>query len=71
MFKEHPAFFPMPIASTLISTPVVNQHPVATTIVELIEDVDPVAPDVVMDIPLRRLERACRPTISNDYIVYL
>ena len=24
-----------------------------------------------MDIPLRRLERACRPAISNDYIVYL
>ena len=24
-----------------------------------------------MDIPLRRSERACRPIISNDYIVYL
>ena len=24
-----------------------------------------------MDIPLRRSERACRPVILNDYIVYL
>ena len=50
----------------------------ATNDDEPIEDVDPVALDVgivtlnvVMDIPLRRLERACRPVISNDYIVYL
>ena len=24
-----------------------------------------------MNIPLRRLERACRPSILDDYIVYL
>ena len=24
-----------------------------------------------MDIPLRRSERACRPAISDEYIVYL
>ena len=61
----------MPIASTAISCPVVDQHPVATTDDELIEDVDPVALDVATDIPLKRLERACKLTISNDYIVYL
>ena len=61
----------MPIASAPISSLVVDKHPVATTNDELIEDVDPVAPDVVMDIPLRRLERTRRPTISDDYIVYL
>ena len=36
----------MPIASTSISSPVVDQHSVATTEDEPIEDVDPVAPDV-------------------------
>ena len=53
----------MPIAFASISSPVVNQHLVATIKDEPIEDVDPiapdvdlVAPDVVMDIPLRRLE---------------
>ena len=61
----------MPIASTLISNPVVDQHPIATTNNEPIEDVDLVAPDVVMDIPLRRSGRALRPAISDDYIVYL
>ena len=81
MFKEHPFFFffiPMPIASSQISSIVVDQHPVATTDDEPIEDVDPVAPDidivaldVIINIPLRRSERACRPAISNDYIVYL
>ena len=61
----------MPIAFTPISSPVVDQHPVATTNDEPIEDVDPVTPDVIMDIRLRRLERAHRPSISDDYIVFL
>ena len=61
----------MPIAFALISSLVVDQHPVATTDYEPIEDVYPIAPDVVMDIPLRRSERARRPAISDDYIVYL
>ena len=67
----------MPIASALISSPVVGQHPVATIDDEPIEDVDPtasdvdlVALDVVMNIPFRRSKRARRPTISNNYIVY-
>ena len=64
-------FLPMPIASTLISSPIVNYHPVATTDDEPIEDVDPIALDVAMDIPLRRLERARRRAISDDYFVYL
>ena len=51
MFKEHPIFILMPIASAPISSPVVDQHLVATTDDEPIEDIDPVAPDVVMDIP--------------------
>ena len=78
MFKEHPIFIPVPIASSLISRPIVDQHPVATTDDEPTKDVAPVAPnvdivapDVVMDIPLRRLERARMPAISDDYIVYL
>ena len=78
VFKEHPIFIHVPIASTLISSPVIDQHPIATPDNEPIEDVDPVAPnvdlvtlDVVIDIPLRRSERARRPTISYDYIVYL
>ena len=64
--------------SALISSPVVDQHPIATTNDESIEDVDPVAPvidpialDVAMDIPLRRLERAHMPAVLDDYIVYL
>ena len=68
----------MPIAPASISSPVVDQYLIATIDDEPIEDVDPVgldvdlvAPDVVMDISLRRLERARRPTISDDYIVYL
>ena len=71
VFKEHRVFIPMPIASTLISSPVVDQHLIATTEDESIEDVDPVALNVVMDIPLRRSERVCMLAISNDYIVYL
>ena len=78
VFKEHPVFIPLSIASALISSPIVDQYPIAATNDEPIEDVDPVvlyvdleAPDVVMDIPLRRLERARMPTISYDYIIYL
>ena len=78
MFKEHPIFIYIPIVSPQISSPVVDQHPVATTDDEPLEDVDSVALnvdivalDVVMDILLMRSERARRPAISNDYIVYL
>ena len=46
MFKEHPVFILVPIAFTLISSPIVNQHPIATPNNDPIEDVDPVAPDV-------------------------
>ena len=59
MFKEHKFFILVPIDSSLISSPIVDQHPVATTDDEPIEDVNPVARDVnlvsldvVMDIPL-------------------
>ena len=51
VFKEHPIFILMPIASAPISSLVVDQHLVATTDDEPIEDIDLVAPDVVMDIP--------------------
>ena len=71
MFKEHLVFINVPIASTPISSLVVDQHPVAIIDDEPIEDVDPIAPDIIMDIPLRRSERACRHAISDDYIVYL
>ena len=78
VFKEHPIFILMPNASSLISSHVVDQHPIATTDDEKIEDVglvalyvDLIAPDVVIDIPLRRLKRAYRPVILDDYIVYL
>ena len=78
MFKEHPIFIHVPIASTSISSHIVDQHPVATTNDEPIEDVDLVALDidlvsidVIMDIPLRRSEKARRLAISDDYIAYL
>ena len=78
MFKEHPVFISIPIVSSPISSPVVDQHPVATIDDEPIENVDPVALDVdivaldvVMDILLMRSERARKPSISDDYIVYL
>ena len=78
VFKEHLVFIPMPIASAPISSPIVDQHLIATTDDEPIEDVDSVTPnvnlvalDVVMDIPLRRSERARKLAISDDYIVYL
>ena len=68
----------MPIASALISSPVVDQHLVVIIDDEPIKDVDRISPDVdlvasdvVMDIPLRKLERARRSAISDDYIVYL
>ena len=85
VFKEHLVFIPVPIASAPISSLIVDQHLVATTNDEPIEnvdlialyvdlialDVDLVALDVVMNIPLRRSERARRASISDDYIVYL
>ena len=78
VFKEHPVFILMPVASAPISNHVVDQHPIATTDDEPIEDVDPVAPDVdpialnvAMDIPLRRSKRESRPAISDDYTIYL
>ena len=78
MLKEHPVFILVPIAYAPISSSIVDQHLVATTNDEPIEDVDPetpdvdiVAPNVVMNIPLRRSERAHRLAISNDYNVYL
>ena len=71
VFKEHPVFIHVLITFTPISSPVVDQYPVATTDDEPIEDVDPVASYVVMDISLRRSKRAHRPIISYDYIVYL
>ena len=78
VFKEYVVFIHVPIASAPISSPVVDSHLVATTNDEPIEDIDPVsldvdivAPDVVMDIPLRRSEMARRSAISYDYIVYL
>ena len=64
MFKEHQFFIHVLITSAPISSPVVDQHPVATIDNEPIEDVDPIAPDVdlvapyvVMNIHLRRSER--------------
>ena len=68
----------MPIAFAPISSPIVDQHLVATTDDQPIEDIDPIAPDVdlvaldvVLDIPLRRSERARTPIISYYYIIYL
>ena len=76
--KEHLVLIPMLIASALISTPIVDQHPIGNTDDEPIEDVDLialdvdlVALDVAMDIPLRRSERERKPVISDDYTVYL
>ena len=71
LFKEHPVFIPVLMASFPISSFVIDQHVVATIDDESIEEVDPVAPDVAMDIPLRMSERVRRPAISYDYIVYL
>ena len=78
VFKEHLVFIHVHIASASISSHVVDQHPIATTDYEPIEvvdlvasNVDPVVLDATMNIPLRRSERARRPSISNDYIVYL
>ena len=78
MFKEHSVYIHVLISSTPIYSPIVDQHLVASTDDEPIEDVDPIALnvdlvslDVVMDIPLRRLEGALRPVILNNYIIYL
>ena len=71
VFKEHQVFILVPIASALISSHIVDQHLVTSPNNEPIEDVDPialdvdlVAPNVVMNIPLRRSERARRPVIQ-------
>ena len=40
MFKEHPVFIHVPIVFASISSPVVDQHAVAITDDEPIEDVD-------------------------------
>ena len=61
----------MPITSTLITSFILDHHLIATPDNEPIEEVDLEALDVVMDIPLRRLERERRPAISDDYIIYL
>ena len=68
MFKEHLIFIHVPIASASISSPIVDQHLVATIDDEPIEDVDPVALDVdlvaldvVMDMPLRKSKRERGP----------
>ena len=44
MFKEHPFFIPVPIASALISSLVVYQHLIATPNNEPIEEVNLEAP---------------------------
>ena len=51
VFKEHPVFIHVPIASGPISSHIVDQHPVATTDDEPIKDVDPVAPNVDLVAP--------------------
>ena len=66
MFKEHPIFIHVSITFTPISSLVVDQHLIVTPNNEPIEEVDPEDQDVVMEIPLRMSERACRPIISND-----
>ena len=72
VFKEHQVFIPMPIASAPISSPIIDQHPVATIDDESIENVDPVAPDFSHGYTLEEVRGAPRrPAISDDYIVYL
>ena len=71
MFNEHLVFILVSITYVPIFDPIVDQHPIATLDNEPIEEVNPEAPNIVMEIPLRRLERACRPTILDDYIIYL
>ena len=71
MFKEHLVFILIPIASSLMIGLIVDQHRVATPEIKPIEEVDLEAPNIVMEIPLRRSERVHRPAILEDYIVYL
>ena len=71
MFKECPVFIHVPIAFTPKTGVIVDQHPIATPDNEPIEEVKQEPANVVMDITLRRLERACRPIISDYYTVYL
>ena len=66
MFNEHSVFIPVSIVSAPISNPVVD-HPIATTDDKPIEDIDPIALNVdpvaldgAMDMPLRGSKRACR-----------
>ena len=71
MFKELPVFILVSVAFTSIFSPIGDQHLVAITNDQPFEDVDPIVPDVVMDIPLRMSKRVRRPVISDDYIIYL
>ena len=71
VFKEHLVFIHVPIASPPITGHVVGQHLIATLDNEPIKELEQESLDVVMAIPLRRLERVHRPTILDDYIVYL
>ena len=71
MFKEHLVFILIPIVSGLIIGLIVDQHRVLTPNIKPIEEVDLEAPNIVMEIPLRRSERVHRPAILEDYIVYL
>ena len=68
VFKEHPVFILVPIASSPISSPIVDQYPVATTNDEPMEDVDPIAPDVglVCDTPTWHLcvRKGCHETVD-------
>ena len=65
VFKEHLVFIHVPISFAPIFSLIVDQHLVATTDDESIEDVNPLVPDVdlialdvVMVIPLRVKEGA-------------
>ena len=46
VLKEHPVFIPMPIASSLISSPVVYQHLITASNNEPIEEVNLEAPEI-------------------------
>ena len=61
MFKEHLVFIYVPIALASISSYVIDQHPIVTLDNELIEELDPKAPYLVMDIPLRRSKECVGP----------
>ena len=46
MFKEHQVFIRVPIASALISSPVIYQHPLTTFDNEPIEEVNLEVPEI-------------------------